>query len=357
MSGMKTKQIKIGDVIIGGGHQITIQSMTNTDTKDVRKTVQQIHALEEAGCEIVRCAVPDAESAAALKKIKEQISIPLVADVHFDAQTAVAAIENGADKIRINPGNIGGREKIVLVVDAAKAAHIPIRVGVNAGSLSKEILAKHGGPTADALVQSALQNIRVLEHAGFNDIVVSIKSSNVPLCVEAYKKVSKQVNYPLHLGVTEAGTYNMAVIKSSIAIGALILADIGDTVRVSVTGDPVQEVYAARDILKSCGVRKSGVEIISCPTCGRCSVDIERIAKSVEKFTQNIKIPLKIAVMGCAVNGPGEAREADIGIAGGKGEGLLFAHGKIIKKVDEFDILPELRRMITELAEERKDEI
>lgn len=353
---MKTRIIQIGNVQIGGGSPIAIQSMTNTNTRDVQKTVAQIHALEKAGCEIVRCTVPDAQTGAALKKIKDQISIPLVADIHFDALAAVAAIENGADKIRINPGNIGGHDKIMAVVGAAKAAHIPIRVGVNAGSLSKEMLNKHGGQTSEALVESVLQNIRVLERAKFHDIVVSIKSSNVPVCVDAYRKIAKQVDYPLHLGVTEAGTYNMAVIKSSIALGALILDGIGDTIRVSITGDPVQEIYAARDILKCCGVRKSGVEIISCPTCGRCIIDIEKIATSIEKFTQDIKVPLKIAVMGCAVNGPGEAREADIGIAGGRGEGLLFSHGEIIKKVDEFDILPEMKRMIMELAEEREKE-
>lgn len=353
---MKTREVNIGTVAIGNGNPIVIQSMTNTDTRDVKGTVAQIHALEKAGCEIVRCAVPDAESAFSFRRIKDSISIPLVADIHFDAQAAIAAIENGADKIRINPGNIGGREKIIAVVDAAKAAHIPIRVGANAGSLSKNVLQKHGGPTADALIESVLENVRVLERAKFNDIVVSIKSSNVPVCVEAYRKIAKLTNYPLHLGVTEAGTYHMAVIKSSIAMGALILDGIGDTLRVSVTGDPVQEVYAARDILKSCGVRKSGVEIISCPTCGRCTINIEKIAESIEKFTQNISISLKIAVMGCAVNGPGEAREADLGIAGGRGEGLLFSHGKVIKKVDEFDILPELRRMILELVEERNKE-
>lgn len=353
---MKTKAIQVGNVMIGGGAPIAIQSMTNTDTKDITKTVQQIHELEKAGCEIIRCAVPDVESAAALKRIKESISIPLVADIHFDAQVAIAAIENGVDKIRINPGNIGSREKILSVVDAAKTAHIPIRVGANAGSLSKTILAKYGGPTAEALIESVLENIRILERAKFQDIAVSIKSSNVPVCVEAYRKLSKRIDYPLHLGVTEAGTFHMAVVKSAIAIGALILDGIGDTLRVSVTGDPVQEVYAAHDILKSCGLRTEGVEIISCPTCGRCTINIEKIAGSIEKFCQNIKTPLKIAVMGCAVNGPGEAREADLGIAGGRGEGLLFAHGKIIKKVDEFDILPEMRRMITELVKEREEQ-
>ena len=353
---MKTRVVKIGNTAIGGGMPVAVQSMTNTDTKDAVKTIAQIASLEKAGGEIVRCAVPDVESAAALRKIKDAISIPLVADIHFDAQAAIAAIENGADKIRINPGNIGNREKIIAVVEAAKAAHIPIRVGANAGSLAKDVLSKYGGPTSDALVASVIQNIRILERAKFEDIVVSIKSSNVPVCVEAYRKIAKQIDYPLHLGVTEAGTYHMAVIKSAIAIGALLLDGIGDTLRVSVTGDPVQEIYAAHDILKSCGLRKSGVEIISCPTCGRCSIDIEKIAGSIEKFTQDIKAPLKIAVRGCAVNGPGEAREADIGIAGGRGEGLLFAHGEIIKKVDEFNILPELRRMILELVEEREEQ-
>ncbi len=354
---MKTREISIGAARIGGENRISIQSMTNTDTKDVKKTVAQIHELEKAGCEIVRCAVFDEESAQSLKAIKERISIPLVADVHFDAQIAVAAMENGVDKIRINPGNIGGSDKIALVVDAAKAHKIPIRVGANAGSLSKETLAKFGGPTAQALVESALDNIRILERARFTDIVVSMKSSNVPVCVEAYRQISRKVNYPLHLGVTEAGTYKMAVIKSSIALGSLILDGIGDTIRVSITGDPVQEIYAAKDILKSCGLRQTGVEIISCPTCGRCSVDLEKIAANIEKFTQNMDVPMKIAVMGCAVNGPGEAREADIGIAGGRGEGLLFSHGKILKKVDEFDILPEMRRMILELFEERKKQL
>ena len=353
---MKTREVNIGGVCIGAKNPIAIQSMTNTDTKDARATIAQIKELEKAGCEVVRCAVYDEECAAALRKVREQISIPLVADVHFDAMVAVAAIENGVDKIRINPGNIGGTDKIALVVDAAKAHHIPIRVGANAGSLSKEMLERFGGPTAQALVESAINNIRILERAHFEDIVVSIKSSNVPVCVEAYRSISRKVNYPLHLGVTEAGTYKMAVIKSSIALGALILDGIGDTIRVSITGDPVQEIYAAKDILKSCGLRETGVEIISCPTCGRCTIDIEKIAANVERFTQNIDIPIKIAVMGCAVNGPGEAREADIGIAGGRGEGLLFSHGKVIKKVDEFDILPELRRMILELVDERKNE-
>lgn len=351
---MKTKTVKIGGVNIGEGNKIAIQSMTNTDTKKVRETVAQILALEQAGCEIVRSAVYDEECARYIPKIKDQIHIPFVADVHFDANIAVAAIENGVDKIRINPGNIGNEQKVMRVVDAAKAAGIPIRVGANAGSLSKDMLDKFGGPTPEALVESALANIRILEKAGFDNIVVSIKSSSAPVCVKAYRGISKLVPYPLHLGVTEAGTYNSAVVKSAVGLGSLLLDGIGDTIRVSITGDPVQEVHAARDILKSCGLLQNSVEIISCPTCGRCTIDIEKIATSIERFTKDIKVPMKIAVMGCAVNGPGEAREADLGIAGGRGEGLLFAHGEVLRKVDEFDILPELRRMILELAEERE---
>ncbi|MGI6154239.1 MAG: flavodoxin-dependent (E)-4-hydroxy-3-methylbut-2-enyl-diphosphate synthase [Christensenellaceae bacterium] len=347
-----TKQVLVGGVPIGGDNKIAIQSMTNTSTKKVRETVAQIHEMEQALCDIVRCAVPDEESAKCLSKIKEQIGIPLVADVHFSSEIAVAAIENGADKIRINPGNIGSREEVLQVVDAAKAHHIPIRVGANAGSLKPEYLEKYGGPTADALVESAMHNIAILEDAGFDDIVVSLKSSSVPVCVESYRKISKLIDYPLHVGVTEAGTYKTAIVKSSVAIGALLLDGIGDTIRVSITGDPVQEVYAARDILKSCGKITGGVEIISCPTCARCSLNIEKIVVSLEKFTHNITKPIKVAVMGCAVNGPGEAREADVGVAGGRGEGLLFAHGEPLRKVDEFDIIPELKRMIMELAED-----
>lgn len=347
----QTREVKIGNVTIGGGNPLAIQSMTNTDTKKVQQTVAQIKALEEAGCDIVRCAVADEASAQAIPKIKAQIGIPLVADIHFDHELAVAAIENGADKIRINPGNIGGQPEIMRVVEAAKAHGVPIRVGANAGSLSSEILERFGGPTADALVESAMENIRILEKAGFRDIVVSIKSSSAPVCIHAYRKISRLVDYPLHLGVTEAGTYKTAMVKSAIGLGALLVDGIGDTLRVSITGDPVQEVFAASDILKHCGIKKGGVEIISCPTCGRCTLDIEKIASSIEQYTQKIKIPIKVAVMGCAVNGPGEAREADIGVAGGKGNGLLFANGKIIRKVDDFDILPELKRLIMEFQQ------
>lgn len=346
-----TRQVKIGDVVIGGGNKIAVQSMTNTNTRRIAETVGQIKALEAARCDIVRLAVVDTDAAKCLPKIKEQVSIPIVADIHFDSETAVAAIENGADKIRINPGNIGGEIEVLRVADAAKSHGIPIRVGANTGSIKKEVLEKFGGPTADALVFSAMENIRMLEGAHFEDIVVSIKSSSVPVCVEAYRKIAKEIDYPLHLGVTEAGTYKIAVVKSSIAIGALLLDSIGDTVRVSITGDPVQEVHAARDILKSCGLITGGVEIISCPTCARCTLDIERIARSIENFTQNITMPIKVAVMGCAVNGPGEAKEADIGIAGGRGEGLLFKKGEPIRKVDEFDIIPLLKKMIMEIVE------
>ncbi len=331
---------------------MAVQSMTNTDTKDVRKTVEQILALEEAGCDIARCAIYDEQCAEVIPKIKDQIHIPLVGDVHFDHKIAVKAIENGVDKIRINPGNIGKQPEILKVVSAAKKHNIPIRVGANAGSLSKELLQRHGGPTAEALVQSAIDNIRILERAGFQDIVVSIKSSSAPVCITAYRMIARMVGYPLHLGVTEAGTYKSALVKSSIALGALIVDGIGDTMRVSITGDPVQEIYAAQDILRGCGKRKGGVEIVSCPTCARCSLDLEKIASSIEQYTQNMRAPMKVAVMGCAVNGPGEAKEADLGIAGGRGEALLFAKGKIIQKLDEFDILPVMKRMINEFQDE-----
>ncbi|HBU11400.1 MAG TPA: 4-hydroxy-3-methylbut-2-en-1-yl diphosphate synthase [Clostridiales bacterium] len=357
MAKKRTRTVKIGNMEIGGGNKIAIQSMTNTDTKKVQQTVNQIKKLEEAGCDIVRSAVYDMDSAKRIPKIKEQIHIPFVADVHFDHEIAIAAIEHGADKLRVNPGNIGDEAKILAVVDAAKMHGVPIRVGANTGSLPKDILKKYGSPCADALVESALSNIKILERAGFTQIVVSIKSSSAPVCVEAYEKIAKVVDYPLHLGVTEAGTYKNAIIKSAIGLGALLLQGIGDTMRVSITGDPVQEVYAARDILKNCGVKLGGVEIISCPTCARCSLDIEKIANNIESFTQNLKVPMKVAIMGCAVNGPGEAKEADVGIAGGRNEALLFARGKVIHKVDEFDILPELKRMIMEYQQDFADTV
>jgi (E)-4-hydroxy-3-methylbut-2-enyl-diphosphate synthase len=351
----KPKSVMVGNVRIGGDSGISVQSMTTTDTKKADLTVGQIRTLEQAGCDIVRCALYDLECVKSIREIRENISIPLVGDVHFDSVIAIAAIENGIDKIRINPGNIGSRKKIMLVVDAAKAHRVPIRIGANAGSLKKELLEKHGGPTAEALVESVVENIRLLEQAGFYDIVVSIKSSSVPVCVAAYRKVASLVDYPLHLGVTEAGTYQNALIKSAIGLGALILDGIGNTMRVSITGDPVQEVYAAHDILKKCGMKIGGVEVIACPTCARCSLDIEKIATDIEHFSQNMKIPMKVAIMGCAVNGPGEARTADIGIAGGLGEALLFSRGKIIKKVDEFNILSELKAAVLHFQEEHKN--
>lgn len=341
-----TKTIHIGNVKIGGSNPLVIQSMTNTDTKNIKATVKQILELEQAGCQIIRCAIYDKECAELIPKIKEQIHIPLVADIHFDHKIAVAAVENGVDKIRINPGNIGGTFELLRVVNAAKVHKTPIRVGANGGSLPKHILEKYGTVTADALVESVLEEIRILEKNHFDDIIVSLKSSFAPLCVEAYRKISEIIDYPLHLGVTEAGTYKSALIKSSIALGSLILDNIGDTIRVSITGDPIQEIYAARDILKSCGIINEGVEIISCPTCARCTLPIEKICNCLEDYTRNMKKPMKVAVMGCAVNGPGEAKEADIGIAGGKGEGLLFKKGEIVRKIDEFDIIPELKRQI-----------
>lgn len=340
------KTVKIGNVAIGGNHAVAVQSMTNTRTADIESTVAQIHQLEEAGCDIVRCTVPDAESADVFSKIKERVSVPLVADIHFDVQTAVRVIENGADKVRINPGNIGNEQNISRVVDAAAMHSVPIRVGANSGSVEKETLHRYGGATADALIDSALENIKALEKRGFSDIVVSLKSSDIRVCTEAYRKMNKLVDYPLHIGVTEAGTYENALIKSSAALGTLLLDGIGSTIRISITGDPVQEVYAAKKLLRYCGLAHEGAEVISCPTCGRCTIDIESIAKEVESACAGIQTPIKIAVMGCAVNGPGEAREADCGIAGGKNEGLLFSRGRIVKKVKGQDLLPELLKLI-----------
>lgn len=343
-----TKVISIGAVRIGGGNPISIQSMTNTDTKDVAATVSQIHALEDAGCEIIRCAVYDMECADALSEIKKAIRIPLVADIHFDHRIAIAAIKNGADKVRINPGNIGGKKEILEVVKAACDYGVPIRVGANAGSLPKDILDKHGN-TARALVAGAMRNIEILEEAGFDKIVVSLKSSDARICRDAYQRMSELTGYPLHLGVTEAGTYIDASIKSAIGLGALLLDGIGDTMRVSITGDPVREIGVAKKILRFCGERKEGAEIISCPTCARCTLDIEKLADQVSEYTKNITKPVKIAVMGCAVNGPGEAREADAGIAGGGGYGVLFSRGAVLKKVREEDLFEELKILIDQL--------
>lgn len=342
----ETRKIKVGNVYIGGDAPICIQSMTNTKTEDVEATVAQIRRLEEAGCEIVRATISNMESAKAIKEIKEKIHIPLVADIHFDYRLALEAVKNGIDKIRINPGNIGDKEKVKEVVEACKEKKIPIRIGVNGGLLEKHILAKYGEPTAEALVESALYHVRILEELEFYDICVSIKSSNVPTVIEAYKLFASKKNYPLHIGVTEAGTLLGGAIKSSVGIGTMLYLGIGNTMRVSLTSDPVDEIHVAKQILKSVGLLKEGVEIISCPTCGRTSINLISLAKEVEKRTKHIKRPLKIAIMGCAVNGPGEAREADIGIAGGKGSGLIFKQGKVLRKVDESEMLNELMKEI-----------
>ncbi|MDI3476849.1 MAG: (E)-4-hydroxy-3-methylbut-2-enyl-diphosphate synthase [Thermoanaerobacterium sp.] len=349
----KTKEVRIGNIYIGGNNPIALQSMTNTDTKDIEKTLNQIRDLQNAGCDIVRVAVLDFEAANAIKGIKREISIPIVADIHFDYRLAIEAIKNGADKIRINPGNIGGEDKLKLVADAAKDSGIPIRVGVNSGSLEKDILNKYGGVTAEGIVESALKSVSLLEKCGFYDIVISLKTSNVPLTIESYKLISEKVNYPLHVGVTEAGTGCYGTIKSSIGIGTLLYMGIGDTIRVSLTGNPLEEVKVGKQILKSLGLSKGGVEIISCPTCGRTKINLIDLAKKVENATASIKEDMKIAVMGCAVNGPGEAKEADIGIAGGAGEGLIFKHGKVLKKVPEDRLFDEFIKELNDILKEK----
>lgn len=348
MKRMNTREVSIGNVRIGGKNPIAIQSMTNTRTEDVEATVKQIQRLSEAGCEIVRCTVPTPEAALALKEIKRQVSIPVVADIHFDYKLAIAAIENGADKIRINPGNIGSPDKVKAVADACRARNIPIRIGVNSGSLEKAILAKYGKPTPEALVESALGHVKLLNDCDFDDIVISIKSSDVKTMIASYRLLSERVNYPLHLGVTEAGTEKIGVLKSAVGIGSLLCDGIGDTIRVSLTADPIKEIYAAKDILKACGMG-TGVEIVSCPTCGRTKINLIKLASEVEEMLKDVNKPIKVAVMGCIVNGPGEAREADIGIAGGIGEGLIFKKGEIIKKVPENCILNELVKEIESL--------
>ena len=338
-----TKKVKIGDRIIGGGSPIAIQSMTNTRTEDVAATVAQILRLEKAGCEIVRCTVPTEESARAVGEIRKQIHIPLVADIHFDYRMAVAAIENGADKIRINPGNIGGRDKVAEVVAAAKERHIPIRVGVNSGSLEKELVEKYHGVTAEGIVESALAQAGMIEDMGYDNLVISIKSSDVLMCVRAHELLAGRTDHPLHVGITESGTVQSGNIKSAIGLGLILHQGIGDTIRVSLTGDPVEEIRSAKLILRTLGLRKGGIEVVSCPTCGRTQIDLISLANQVEEMAADIPLDIKVAVMGCAVNGPGEAREADIGIAGGLGEGLLIRHGEIIKKVPENRLLDTLR--------------
>lgn len=345
----ETKKIKVGDIYIGGESKIAIQSMTNTDTRDAKATINQILRLEEAGCDIVRCAVPDMEAAEAIKEIVKGIHIPLVADIHFDYRLALKAIENGVSKLRINPGNIGSTERVKIVAEAAKANNIPIRIGVNSGSLEKELLKQYGRVCPEALVQSALNHVKILEDVSFEDIIISIKSSNVIQMIESYKLISEKVKYPLHIGVTEAGTIWRGTIKSSVGIGALLSQGIGDTVRVSLTGDVVEEVKVGKEILKSLGYINEGVQFVSCPTCGRTQINLIKIAEEVENKIGNLNKNIKVAVMGCVVNGPGEAREADIGIAGGNGEGLIFKKGEIFKKVKEEDLVEELLKEIEKL--------
>ena len=339
----KTRTVQIGDCVIGGGNPVLIQSMTNTATEDVEATVSQILRLERAGCEIIRCTVPTMEAAQALAKIKEQIHIPLVADIHFDYKMAIAAIENGADKIRINPGNIGSRDKVAEVVKAAKERNIPIRVGVNSGSLERELVEKYHGVTAQGIVESALDKVRIIEELGYDNLVISIKSSDVMMCIKAHELLAEQTTYPLHVGITESGTVASGNIKSAVGLGIILHQGIGDTIRVSLTGDPAEEVKSARLILRTLGLRKGGIEVVSCPTCGRTKIDLIGLANQVEEMVQDILLDIKVAVMGCAVNGPGEAKEADIGIAGGIGEGLLIKKGEIVKKVPEAELLGTLR--------------
>jgi (E)-4-hydroxy-3-methylbut-2-enyl-diphosphate synthase len=338
-----TKIIKIGDKLIGGGSPIMIQSMTNTHTENVEATVKQILRLEKAGCDIIRCTVPTIEAAHAIKEIKKQIHIPLVADIHFDYKMAIAAMENGADKIRINPGNIGSTDKIKAVVDVAKSRNIPIRVGVNSGSLEKDIVEKYNGVTAKGLVESALDKVKIIEDLGYDNLVISIKSSDVLMCVKAHELIAEQTNYPLHVGITESGTIFSGSIKSSIGLGLILNQGIGDTIRVSLTDDPVREVEAAKLILRTLGLRKGGIEVVSCPTCGRTRIDLIGLASRVEELVKNYDLDIKIAVMGCVVNGPGEAKEADLGIAGGDGCGVLIKHGEIVKKCDENKLLSVLK--------------
>lgn len=341
--------VNIGGVKIGGDNPVAIQSMCNTDTRDVKATVNQIHELENAGCEIIRVAVPDMVAAKAVADIKKQIHIPLVVDIHFDYRLALECMKNGADKVRINPGNIGDHDRVKQVVEMAKEREIPIRIGVNGGSLERELLQKYGGVTADALVESAMGHVAILDELNFNNVVVSIKISDVPKMLCAYRKFNEISDIPLHIGVTESGTLKGGTVKSAVGIGALLAEGIGDTMRVSLTANPVEEIYAAYDIQKVLGMRKTGAEIVSCPTCGRTQLDLISIANEVEKRAANIDKPIKIAVMGCAVNGPGEAREADIGIAGGKGEGLIFKKGEIIKKVPQDSLVDELMKEIETL--------
>ena len=350
----ETKVVQIGKRQIGGGNPILIQSMCNTKTEDVKATVEQILALEHAGCDIIRVAVPTVEAAAALTEIKRQIHIPLVADIHFDYRLAIAAIECGADKIRINPGNIGSRERIQAVVDKAKEYGVPIRVGVNSGSLEKPLVEKYGGVTAEGLVESALDKVALIEQMGYDNLVISIKSSDVMMCVKAHELIAKKTHYPLHVGITEAGTVIAGNIKSAVGLGLILSQGIGDTIRVSLTGSPLEEIKSAKLILKTLGLRRGGVEVVSCPTCGRTQIDLIGLANQVETLVQGYPLDIKVAVMGCVVNGPGEAKEADLGVAGGIGEGLLIRKGEIVKKLPESELLPALKAELDRMVEEKK---
>ncbi len=338
----KTHNVFVGDVGVGSDHKVTVQSMTNTDTKNKEATINQIKELEAVGCDIVRIAVPDMEAAIAVEQIKKAINIPLVADIHFDYRLAIECVKNGIDALRINPGNIGSKERVLEVIKACKYHNVPIRIGVNSGSVKKEYLQKYNGVNVDSLVESALEHVRILEENNFYDTVISVKSSDVRLCVESYRKIAKETQYPLHIGVTETGTVFNGTIKSSIGIGSLLLDGIGDTIRVSLTGDPVEEVMVGKQILRATGILNDEVDIISCPTCGRTQIDLISIATEVENRLKSLHKPLKVAVMGCVVNGPGEAKEADYGLAGGKGEGIIFKKGKIVKKVKEESLVDEL---------------
>lgn len=346
-----TKVIQIGNRVIGGGNPVLIQSMTNTKTEDVKATVEQIQRLTAAGCDIIRCAVPTMEAAEALAEIKKEITIPLVADIHFDYKLAIAAMEHGADKIRINPGNIGGGDRIRAVVKSARERGIPIRVGVNSGSLEKELVSKYHGVTAEGIVESALDKVRIIEDLGYDNLVISIKSSDVMMCAKAHELIAKETNYPLHVGITESGTVLSGNIKSAAGLGIILSQGIGDTIRVSLTGDPLEEIKSAKLILRTLGLRKGGIEVVSCPTCGRTQIDLIGLANKVENMVEDIPLNIKVAVMGCVVNGPGEAKEADIGIAGGKGEGLLIKKGEIIRKIPEDQLLHALREELVNWSE------
>lgn len=351
MKRTQTKTVQIGKRIIGGGNPILIQSMTNTKTEDVKATAEQINRLAAAGCDIIRCAVPTMEAAYALKEIKKEIEIPLVADIHFDYRLAIAAIENGADKIRINPGNIGSKERLLAVVEAAKERNLPIRVGVNSGSLEKEIVEKYHGVTAEGIVESALDKVHMIEDIGYDNLVISIKSSNVLMCVKAHELIAEKTDHPLHVGITESGTIISGNIKSSIGLGLILHQGIGDTIRVSLTGDPLEEIKSAKLILRTLGLRTGGIEVVSCPTCGRTQINLIELANQVENMVADIPLNIKVAVMGCVVNGPGEAKEADIGIAGGIHEGLIIKHGEVYKKVPEDELLPALREELLHWSE------